>query len=88
MPDASQVYDTIHLDVTVGDGFSAAQTRIDNLIAQLQELGSKVTPIKRDTCQIDQAIEKLRRRGPLAVEHLVPRYFNRVDCIAVQNFVG
>ena len=60
MPDASQIYDTIHLDVTAGGGFDAAQTKIQNLIGQLEKLGSTVTPIRIDTNQIDQAIEKLR----------------------------
>lgn len=60
MPDASQVYDTIHLDVTVGGGFDAAETRIDKLMIQLQKLGGKVTPINIDTRQIDRAIERLR----------------------------
>lgn len=59
MVDASQVYDTIQLTVTTG-GFTTAQTRISNLITQLNKLGGMVTPINIDTSQITRAITQLQ----------------------------
>lgn len=64
MKDASSIYDAVHLDVTIGPGFSEAETRLNALAAQVQNLQRAGTiSLRVESSGLTKAIADAERLG-------------------------
>lgn len=64
MKDAASIYDAVHLDVTIGPGFSEAETRLNALATQVQNLQRAGTiSLRVDSSGLTKAIADAERLG-------------------------